>query len=682
MGLNILRTLSTEVMGIKQRRRDQGRATEISEIAGFADRADSLVVSRANLMETIGLEKRFSDRDLQNTPDSHLRFTDITTNSPHSPTPPTHPNEPLHPQEREAQFIQHAHTVIHQELARREVNRQAQSTRADTKRKKSVQFQAAYPTAGRERQKIKEKERKAAGIDVVKKKQQIEDHHDDCGNDLTGLGPDISLLASDISIEYDDYNDDYDGCYLVQNLALWWLHGSYWEADLGPQHCATIICSNFHITLQYLASKGIGIDIIELCGGAARTSTVCIRRNLQAGPNFDIICQCDLNDVDQQLAVLQYIRRYRPLVAVMAPTCTPFGPMASFNYQVNYDTWLKSYNDAVPHGRFCGKVALLMIEINRYFMNEQPDPSWLYHEYPWPRVLKHPSVQSELIHQCMTGQKGPNGLPAKKPTRFVSNSRLLLVPLETFKCDGQHQHDSLEARGGEACKLWTWTLANAITDGIILLKRFITDPDLFNAYPSIATGTDGEDPSRAQASQAEGDNLAEEAWRQCPGCKGRMNKRHPAHNRTPGVCKHPLVEPWQHNCPGCIASKPSGDSSHNYMPGSCRWYSTQNRSGKARTGHHPRAPRVRASASPTADLQAQLPDGTDLGAGDEAQAAASGPSSSSSAAPAPVPAPAVPAPDETEAEPAAPRAVRGPDQGERVRRTFADQATGTPNQSD
>ena len=44
---------------------------------------------------------------------------------------------------------------------------------------------------------MKEKARKLAGIPANKRIQYIEDHHDDCGSDLSGLGPDIVLLASD-----------------------------------------------------------------------------------------------------------------------------------------------------------------------------------------------------------------------------------------------------------------------------------------------------------------------------------------------------------------------------------------------------------------------------------------------------------------------------------------------------
>ena len=54
--------------------------------------------------------------------------------------------------------------------------------------------------------------------------------------------------------------------------------------------------------------------------------------------------------------MIAYFRRYRPLVAVMAPTCKPFGSWGRFNYTQHYDGWLRGYEQAAPHGRFCGKI--------------------------------------------------------------------------------------------------------------------------------------------------------------------------------------------------------------------------------------------------------------------------------------------------------------------------------------
>ena len=71
-------------------------------------------------------------------------------------------------------------------------------------------------------------------------------------------------------------------------------------------------------------------------------------------------------------------------------------------------------------------------EDRQVLQNEQPFPSYLYDEPPWPMVVKDPSVVHTVIHQCMTGQVGPYGNLVKKPTGFVANHRLLLSGLFKF----------------------------------------------------------------------------------------------------------------------------------------------------------------------------------------------------------------------------------------------------------
>ena len=87
------------------------------------------------------------------------------------------------------------------EQRRRDENRRVQAQRQTSKANKAMHYfgtdsTLAFPTEGRERQKVKEKERKLAGIEVKRKMKDIEDHVDDCGSDLSGLGPDIGLSSS------------------------------------------------------------------------------------------------------------------------------------------------------------------------------------------------------------------------------------------------------------------------------------------------------------------------------------------------------------------------------------------------------------------------------------------------------------------------------------------------------
>ena len=254
--------------------------------------------------------------------------------------------------------------------------------------------ESAFPTEGRERQKIKEKARKLLGIEPNKKQYVIEDHFDDCGSDLSGLGPDIFIYLADILEELDssDSEPDFDNEAndLVTNLHTWWLRGS--EAattmpGLGPQASTTRTCSTFVELESILATMESGDDIVELCGGVERITKVCVRRHLKSGGNFDLVTGCDLNTKEGQRQFLYYLENAKLLVVVMGPTCTPFGPWANLNKVLHYDSWLKSYHQAAPHGRFCARVALTQMRNGRYFVNEQPFPSNLYEEPPWPLVV-------------------------------------------------------------------------------------------------------------------------------------------------------------------------------------------------------------------------------------------------------------------------------------------------------
>ena len=67
------------------------------------------------------------------------------------------------------------------------------------------------------------------------------------------------------------------------------------------------------------------IDIVELCGGEARTSQIAVRRRLRVCPNFDLVVGINLNDPAVQRNVLNYLNVQEVCATVMAPTCGPFG---------------------------------------------------------------------------------------------------------------------------------------------------------------------------------------------------------------------------------------------------------------------------------------------------------------------------------------------------------------------
>ena len=107
-----------------------------------------------------------------------------------------------------------------------------------------------------------------------------------------------------------------------------------------------------------------------------------------------------------------------------------------------------------------------------------------------------------------------------------------------------------------------------------------------------------------------------------------MTRTHPLHNRIEGLCKFVHDESVTWNCPGCQQHRPAAHQNHTYEAGQCRYGPGGDAElrfrGHKRSGRHPREPGRKASRCPTSEAQPQLSDGTDLGAGDEAEVADEG----------------------------------------------------------
>ena len=117
-----------------------------------------------------------------------------------------------------------------------------------------------YPTEERVEWKKRRKENKEKGIEVKKRTKVVEDHHDDCGTDISGLGPkDIAYLMNQ------ERDHDEEEMWLA-GLNTGWLKGSEWTPDPGDSFndSAREMCDVYHMFSE-LEKIGPGIDIVELC---------------------------------------------------------------------------------------------------------------------------------------------------------------------------------------------------------------------------------------------------------------------------------------------------------------------------------------------------------------------------------------------------------------------------------
>ena len=168
----------------------------------------------------------------------------------------------------------------------------------------------------------------------------------------------------------------------------------------------------------------------------------------------------DANNALRQRDFIQYLRDHSVLVVTMAPKCRSFGPTSQLNRLINYETWNDHYVEDRKDANFCGHVAEVHMQHSRYFFGEQPNPTTLWQEHPWPLVVQHPTVIRKVIDQGMLDNRAPNGQFVKKTTVLISNSETILAQFDDLRCNGQHSHyQPCGSSRTDDMKIWPWKLA-------------------------------------------------------------------------------------------------------------------------------------------------------------------------------------------------------------------------------
>ena len=191
---------------------------------------------------------------------------------------------------------------------------------------------ANYPTESAIRGKEHRKALKEQGKFQKRKPRVVEDHYDDLGDDLSGLGDDIAYLKADYlpEVQAPDSEESTDEEF-TGDLATQFFFG---DPTARPISTDTVRMSSMTEACTFLNNLEKGLDLCELCGGdEARTSQVAIRRRLQAGKNFDLVVDADLGDPRTQAEVINYIQTNNVMIVVMAPSYARTSPLPAITWQ-------------------------------------------------------------------------------------------------------------------------------------------------------------------------------------------------------------------------------------------------------------------------------------------------------------------------------------------------------------
>ena len=449
--------------------------------------------------------------------------------------------------------------------------------------------QASFPTEQAEKQKA----RKKAGVVSVKRKQTVEQHHDDVGDDLSSINitsGEARTVLSQMTLDrtMEELEDK-----LYEQMSQ-----THFAKDTNSHDTRGIVMSSFVTTeasfgtnSQYFEQLDDAINhfvsirrtgqvhVCELFGGKGMTSIICSKvYGLRPGENFEIKCGYDLLNESHVRLLHKYLKETQPLVVLMAPPCKGFGPWIHLNLVINPAAVEEAWSQGMPLAKLCIDIAQSQLSHNRHFIIEQPRDSLMFKLDEWVQMRQH--VFEAVCDQCRLGLRNAHGEPLQKPTRFIASHELLLNRLHGKVCLRNHTH----AKVTSEAEVWPRKLCELLAAGIADLACELqqqSDHHLF--YPTV----------------------------ECAACKGHVRKEDPRHTRGEGCrFKDDISIDW--SCDGCKKHRHRSHASHT-LDENCRWSiarSVAEGASRERAGRHPRDPRVPAAADPTAAVRlgAELPE--------------------------------------------------------------------------
>ena len=266
-------------------------------------------------------------------------------------------------------------------------------------------YDQSYPTDSKLSQKQRKKEGKARGLptpEPKRKPKKVEQHFDDCGEDLSSLcAPVYESWLSDSSESDSDKTSP-----AVQTLSLQANAFVMWSVCSGPAGHPPELAPGSFIAVDVDEMTSIlgqpdymsyGFEVVELAQQSHYLACLNVRRALRKGTAFELSAGLQVGDPVAERKVLEYVASAKPALVLIAPSHNP-APDSPFN-------------------RLSGWTAALQLEQGRTFLVEQCYPSSLYECPPWPKLRADQSCYRVVFHQCMLNpglaQQSPSLLEAR-----------------------------------------------------------------------------------------------------------------------------------------------------------------------------------------------------------------------------------------------------------------------------
>ena len=192
---------------------------------------------------------------------------------------------------------------------------------------------------------------------------------------------------------------------------------------------------------------------------------------LEEGEAIDMTTGWDFRINEHRERDEKYVREKKPFILIGSPECAILSQMQSLSkWGPEKET---RYMEAIEHAIFMIKLYRIQHEEGRVFLHEHPAKatSWKIKEVQ--SLAAAEGIYVTKIDQCMYGlrtQVGRNWMAAKKPSKFMANSKTIAGELNR-KCDKAHVHQPLTEGRAKETRQYPPELCRAICRGIMKEKR-------------------------------------------------------------------------------------------------------------------------------------------------------------------------------------------------------------------
>ena len=186
--------------------------------------------------------------------------------------------------------------------------------------------------------------------------------------------------------------------------------------------------------------------------------------------------QWDFRKASDRREARRLVRRLDPDWVIGAPPCTAF---SIWNYGLNYKRMdaakvQEKLEEGRLHLQFVTSLYREQLKRGKFFLHEQPATAMSWKEECIEKLMDDwPDLHLVTADQCSYGLVTPSsqgsGLlaPALKPTKFLTNSRLMAEQL-SLRCSKDHDHQPLVGGRCKDAAMYPQGLVRAILRGITL----------------------------------------------------------------------------------------------------------------------------------------------------------------------------------------------------------------------